>query len=78
MSANPVRLSAITAVEAFVPPPITFDPGEEPGEIFGENVFSLTVMQKRLPKAVYKSVLSTIEKSTPARPRRRGRRSRRR
>ena len=56
MSANPVRLSAITAVEAFVPPPITFDPGEEPGQVFGANVFSLTVMQKRLPKAVYKSV----------------------
>ena len=68
MSANPVRLSAITAVEAFVPPPITFDPGEEPGEIFGANVFSLTVMQKRLPKAVYKSVLSTIEKSAPLDP----------
>ena len=68
MSANPVRLSAITAVEAFVPPPITFDPGEEPGEIFGKNVFSLTVMQKRLPKTVYKSVLSTIEKSTPLDP----------
>ena len=56
MSANPVRLSAITAVEAYVPPPITFDPGEEPGEIFGENVFSHSVMQKRLPKTVYKSV----------------------
>ena len=37
MSANPVRLSAITAVEAYVPPPITFDPGEEPGEIFGDE-----------------------------------------
>jgi len=68
VSANPVRLSAITAVEANVPPPITFDPGEEPGEIFGTNVFSLTVMQKRLPKAVYKSVLSTIEKSRPLDP----------
>ena len=68
MSANPVRLSAITAVEAFVPPPITFDPGEEPGEIFGQNVFSLTVMQKRLPKTVYRSVLSTIEKSAPLDP----------
>ncbi|RYB92068.1 glutamine synthetase type III [Nocardioides oleivorans] len=68
MSANPVRLSAITAVEAFEPPPITFDPGEEPGEVFGKNVFSLTVMQKRLPKTVYKSVLSTIEKSTPLDP----------
>ena len=46
MSANPVRLQAITSVEAYVPPPISFDPGEEPGEIFGENVFSLTVMQR--------------------------------
>ncbi|MAS56166.1 MAG: glutamine synthetase type III [Pimelobacter sp.] len=68
MTANPVRLQAITSVEAFTPPPISFDPGEEPGEIFGENVFSLTVMQKRLPKAVYKSVLSTIERSTPLDP----------
>ena len=37
-----------------MPPPISFDPGEEPGQIFGENVFSLTVMQRRLPKSVYK------------------------
>ncbi|WP_137292669.1 glutamine synthetase III [Nocardioides dongxiaopingii] len=64
MTANPVRLQAIAAVEAFTPPPISFDPGEEPGEIFGTNVFSLSAMQKRLPKAVYKSVVATIEKST--------------
>ena len=51
MSANKVRLQAITDVEAYVPPPISFDPGEEPGEIFGANVFSLSVMQKRLPKS---------------------------
>lgn len=68
MSANHVRLQAITSVEAYVPPPISFDPGEEPGEIFGENVFSLAVMQKRLPKAVYKSLLSTIEHSAPLDP----------
>ena len=68
MTANPVRMQAIAAVEAYRPPPISFDPGEEPGEIFGANVFSLTVMQKRLPKMVYKSVLSTIEKSTPLDP----------
>jgi glutamine synthetase len=68
VSANPVRLSAITSVEAYVPPPITFDPGEEPGQIFGENVFSLSVMQKRLPKTVYKSVLNTIENSAPLDP----------
>ena len=68
MSANHVRLQAITSVEAYVPPPISFDPGEEPGEIFGENVFSLAVMQKRLPKMVYKSLLATIEHSAPLDP----------
>jgi len=30
-------------------------------ELFGQNVFSLDVMQKRLPKDVYKSLKSTIE-----------------
>ncbi len=68
MTANPVRLHAITSVEAHVPPPISFDPGEEPGAIFGANVFSLTVMQRRLPKSVYRSVVSTIERSTPLDP----------
>jgi glutamine synthetase len=68
VSANHVRLQAITSVEAYVPPPISFDPGEEPGEIFGENVFSLAVMQKRLPKMVYKSLLATIEHSAPLDP----------
>lgn len=29
--------------------------------LFGENVFSLAVMQRRLPKAVYKSLKATIE-----------------
>ena len=68
MSANAIRLQAITAVQAYVPPTVSFDPGEEPGEIFGENVFSLTVMQKRLPKSVFRSVVATIEKSAPLDP----------
>ncbi len=68
MTANSVRQQAIAAVEARVAPPISFDPGEEPGSIFGENVFSLTVMQKRLPKNVYRLMLSTIEKSAPLDP----------
>lgn len=68
MSGNAVRLQAIKDVEAYVPPAVSFDPGEEPGSIFGENVFSLSVMQKRLPKSVYKSVLSTIARSTPLDP----------
>ncbi len=68
MTANNVRQQAIAAVESSTPPPISFDPGEEPGEIFGANVFSLTAMQKRLPKSVYQSVLCTIEKSAPLDP----------
>ncbi len=68
MSGNPIRLQAIKDVEAYTPPTVSFDPGEEPGEIFGQNVFSLTVMQKRLPKSVYRSVLATIERSAPLDP----------
>ncbi len=67
-SGNAVRLQAIKDVEAYVPPAVSFDAGEEPGAIFGQNVFSLSVMQKRLPKNVYQSVLATIEKSAPLDP----------
>jgi glutamine synthetase len=62
MSGNAVRLQAINNVEAFVPPAISFDPTEAPGEIFGANVFTLAEMRLRLPKSVYKSVVATIEK----------------
>ncbi len=68
MSANNVRLQAIKDVEAYVPPAPTFDSDEAPGAIFGENVFSLAVMQKRLPKSVYKSIVATIEHSKPLDP----------
>ncbi len=61
MSGNNVRLQAITDVEAYVPPTVSFDTTEVPGAIFGENVFNQVVMQKRLPKSVYKSVIATIE-----------------
>src|ERR1700730_1060700 len=68
LSGNTVRLQAITNVEAYVPPAISFDPGEEPGEIFGSNVFSKAQMQARLPKAVYKSVAATIDKGAKLDP----------
>jgi glutamine synthetase len=61
MSGNSVRLQAITSVEAYTPPAASFTDTEAPGEVFGENVFSRSVMQKRLPKSVYKSVMATIE-----------------
>ncbi len=68
MSGNNVRLQAITAVEAYVPPAVSFAAAETPGAIFGENVFNATVMQKRLPKSVFKSVLATIEQAKPLDP----------
>src|SRR6201747_1521405 len=61
MSGNRVRLQAIRDVEAYVPPSASFTDTEAPGQIFGENVFNQVVMQKRLPKSVYKSVIATIE-----------------
>ncbi|MGF2946591.1 glutamine synthetase III [Mycobacterium sp. Lab-001] len=62
MSGNSVRLQAINNVEAYVPPAVSFVPGETPGGIFGSNVFTKAEMQARLPKAVYKSIVATIDK----------------
>ncbi|MCI4659522.1 glutamine synthetase type III [Cryobacterium algoricola] len=61
MSGNSARRQAIRDVRAYVPPAPSYTAAETPGEIFGENVFSKVVMQKRLPKSVYKSVMATIE-----------------
>ncbi|MGB3482849.1 MAG: glutamine synthetase III [Mycobacterium sp.] len=68
MSGNAVRLQAINNVEAYLPPAISFDPAEEPGEIFGANVFTKAEMQLRLPKSVFKSVVATIEKGATLDP----------
>jgi len=68
MSGNAVRLQAINNVEAYVPPAISFDPAEAPGEIFGANVFTKAEMQLRLPKSVFKSVVATIEKGATLDP----------
>ncbi|BBY61525.1 glutamine synthetase III family protein [Mycolicibacterium sarraceniae] len=68
MSGNAARLQAIVNVEAYEPPPISFDPGEAPGEIFGSNVFTLAEMRLRLPKSIYKSVVATIEKGAKLDP----------
>jgi glutamine synthetase len=68
VSGNAVRLQAIKDVEAYVPPAVSFAAGETPGEVFGSNVFSKAVMQKRLPKSVYRSVVSTIDHAAPLDP----------
>ncbi len=51
-----------------MPPAISFDPAEEPGEIFGSNVFTKAEMQARLPKSVFKSVVATIDKGVKLDP----------
>ncbi|MDD2857906.1 MAG: glutamine synthetase III [Candidatus Nanopelagicales bacterium] len=68
MSGNAVRLQAIKDVEAYVPPAVSYIDAEAPGEIYGLNVFSKSVMQRRLPKSVFKSVTDTIENSAPLDP----------
>jgi glutamine synthetase len=68
MSGSKARLDAIDAVKNYQAPKPIFSSAEEPGEIFGENVFSKTVMQKRLPKPVFKSLMATIEHSQPLDP----------
>jgi glutamine synthetase len=68
LSGNAVRLQAIIGVEAYEPPAVSFDPGEEPGGVFGSNVFTKAEMQARLPKAVYKSVVATIDKGVKLDP----------
>ncbi|WP_088288786.1 glutamine synthetase III [Kineosporia sp. A_224] len=68
MGGNDARIQAIKDVEAYVPPAVSFMAEEKPGEIFGENVFSRAVMQQRLPKSVFKSVLATIEHTAPLDP----------
>ena len=60
MSDAAARRRAIDSVIQYKAPPTALDIGA-PCEIFGKNVFSASVMKARLPKAVYKSVMATIE-----------------
>jgi glutamine synthetase len=68
MSGSKARLQAIDAVKNYQPPAQLDVLDGNPGEIFGQNVFSKAVMQKRLPKAVFKSLMGTIENSKPLDP----------
>lgn len=66
MSGSQARQQAISAVLNYKPisPPLNFD--ETPAaDIYGCNVFSITEMEKRLPKQVFKSVKRTIERGEP-------------
>ena len=62
MSGSASRMDAIKAVTAIKPvgKAFSFDKTHT-GEVFGENVFSGSVMKQLLPKAVYKSLIKTVE-----------------
>src|SRR3954454_21604272 len=68
MSGSSARLQAIDAIRRFEGPAKFFPSPEAPGEIFGQNGFTKAVMQKRLPKPIFKSVMATIEQSKPLDP----------
>src|SRR6202451_1268174 len=63
MSGNKARQESIETVRHYEAPATIFTTDENPGEIFGSNVFTKAVMQKRLPKPVFKSLMATIEHS---------------
>jgi glutamine synthetase len=63
MSGNKARQESIETVRHYAAPATIFTTDENPGEIFGTNVFTKAVMQKRLPKPVFKSLMATIEHS---------------
>jgi glutamine synthetase len=68
MSGNKARQDSIEAVRHYAPPAPVFTSEQNPGEVFGENVFTKAVMQKRLPKPVFKSLMATIEHSATLDP----------
>jgi glutamine synthetase len=67
MSASASRLQAIAAVNGYRAPEALL-PAEPPGAVFGQNVFTKAVMQQRLPKPVFASLMSTIDHGKPLDP----------
>ena len=62
MSANSARLWAINSAVSRGAVTSNFSYEQEhTSEVWGENVFSLSLMSQRLPKSVYKSLKATIE-----------------
>jgi glutamine synthetase len=62
MSGSKARMDAISAIINSKPEGAILDFSKESTEeLFGINVFNKTVMRKKLPKAIYKSVITTME-----------------
>jgi glutamine synthetase len=63
------RAQAIAAIASYQSSVAPLDYSKVPtGELFGQNVFGHKAMQEHLPKAVYKSLLKTIETGAPLDP----------
>ncbi len=63
MSGSKARQEAIQAVTNYKPISAPLNFNETPAnELFGSNVFSLKVMQDRLPKTIFKSLKRTIDR----------------
>jgi len=62
MSGNSIRREAISDIVNEQPVKTSIPYAELPtSELFGRNVFSLSLMQRRLPKHIYKALKHTIE-----------------
>ena len=68
MSGTASRQHAIDSVISYQTPPASFVDTETLGDLFGKNVFSRSVMQARLPKAVFKAMTTTIDKAVALDP----------
>jgi glutamine synthetase len=68
MSGTASRQHAIDSVVAYATPPASFVDSETLGDLFGKNVFSRSVMQARLPKAVFKALTATIDRAVALDP----------
>ena len=65
MSGNSTRLRAIGEAADYNVPTDLFAGHDSPGDLFGQNVFSRSVMQQRLPKSAFRSLIATIEHGEP-------------
>ena len=69
MSGNAVRREAISDIVNQEPLESSIPFEDLPtADLFGANVFSLSVMQRRLPKDIYKAVKHTVETGSPLDP----------
>ncbi|OQY11782.1 MAG: glutamine synthetase type III [Desulfobacteraceae bacterium 4572_19] len=62
MSGNKARLNAVTTISNYGPVESRINFLEKhSGDVYGENIFGIRIMQNRLPREVYKSVKNTID-----------------